>query len=55
LESFITVVEQQKPFNHQNIEALFSAIVSNGEEEDSSVDWFRNISSNMEEWETSLI
>jgi hypothetical protein len=55
LESFIDVVEQQKPFNHQNIEALFIAIVSNGEEEDSSVNWFRNISSNIEEWETSLI
>jgi len=55
LESFIDVVEQQKPFNHQNIEVLFSAIVSNGEEEDSSVNWFRNIPSNIEEWETSLI
>jgi len=55
LESFMDVVEQQKPFNHQNIEALFNAIVSNGEDEDSSVNWFRNISSNIEEWETSLI
>lgn len=55
LESFLYVVEQQKPFNHQKIEALFNAIVSNGEDEDSSVNWFRNISSNIEEWETSLI
>ncbi|MBU2597384.1 MAG: AlwI family type II restriction endonuclease, partial [Planctomycetes bacterium] len=55
LEFFIEVIEQAKPFNHQNIEALFNSIVSSGEREGSSVDWFRNISSNIAEWETSLI
>jgi hypothetical protein len=55
LEFFISVIEQEKPFSHQNIEALFNSIVSDGKEEDSSVEWFRNISSNIEEWETSLI
>ena len=55
LESFINVVEDEKPFNHKNIEALFNSIVSKGEQENSSVEWFRNISSNIQEWETSLI
>lgn len=55
LESIINVICQNKQFNHKNIEALFNSIVSDGERKDSSVNWFRNISTHIEQWETSLI
>ncbi|MCE5340364.1 MAG: AlwI family type II restriction endonuclease [Planctomycetaceae bacterium] len=55
LEIFIVVIEQGKTFNHGNIESLLNSIVTNGENENSSVNWFRNVSSNIQEWEASLI
>jgi hypothetical protein len=54
LECFIAIVEKNKPFNHKNLMALLESIVLDADSKDSSVNWFRGVSANIESWEKSL-
>lgn len=55
LECFISLIEQDKPFDHKNMLSLFESIVSDVNVKNSSVDWFRNVSLNISKWESSLV
>lgn len=55
LECFISIVENNKPFNHKNLQTLLESIVSDADSKDSSVNWFRDVSLNIKRWEKSLV
>lgn len=55
LESFIRVIENKKTFDHLKMRALFESIIVDVETENSSVGWFKRVTSHIESWEKSLL
>jgi len=51
LEVFISVVERNKTFGHHNLKVLFEAVVADADSKNSSVEWFRNVSMQIKEWQ----
>ncbi len=51
LEFFINVVEKNKIFDHHNLKTLFEAVVADADSKNSSVEWFRNVSTQIKEWQ----
>lgn len=51
LEFFINVVGRNKTFGHHNLKVLFEAVVADADSKNSSVEWFRNVSTQIKEWQ----
>ncbi len=51
LEVFISVVERNKTFGHHNLKTLFESVVADADSKNSSVEWFRNVSTQIKEWQ----
>lgn len=54
LEFFINATENGKSFSHYDLGALFDAVISDADSKKSSVEWFRNISAKIKEWQEAL-
>lgn len=55
LEIFISVVEKNKTFGHHNLKVLFEALVADADSKNSSVEWFRNVSTQIKEWQEAWV
>jgi len=55
LECFIVTVNKKKQFTHKTLMDLLESIVADADSKDSSVNWFNDVSSNIERWESSVV
>lgn len=51
LEFFINVAENNKEFDHRNLKDLFESVVTMADSKNSSVEWFRNVSTQIKRWQ----
>jgi len=49
------VVERNKTFGHHNLKVLFEAVVADADSKNSSVEWFRNVSTQIKKWQEAWV